>query len=378
MYQYQKTGRYFAQTAEGLEELFAKEATELGAKDVEKSFKGVFFTCTNEILYKINYYSRIATRIVAPLLTFDCHSTRYLYNTVSKINFSDFLNLKNTFAVFANVSGSIINHSQYASLCIKDAIVDQFREKFGDRPNVDTKTPDVWFHILINNNKAVLSLETSGGSLHRRGYRKNAVEAPMMENVAAAIIDLSGWNGEKPLIDPMCGSGTILAEALIKHCNIPAGYLRKNFGFMNMPDFDNEAWQIVKKNAEKKIKPLAKNIINGFDIDETAVQLARRNLSVLPGGNNIQIKKADFRNLELENKTIITNPPYGKRIGNNMKMEDFIKQFGDFLKQNCKGSKAFIYFGRRELIKSVGLRTTRKILLKNANLDGRLAVYDIY
>jgi len=378
MYQYQKTNRYFAQTAAGLEELFAKEAEKLGAENVEKSFKGVFFTCSSETLYKINYYTRIATRIVAPLISFDCHSTRYLYNTVSKIDFSDFLGIDNTFAVFSNVAGSIINHSQYAALCVKDAIVDQFRIKYDKRPNVDPKTPDVWFHILINNNKAVLSLETSGGSLHRRGYRKKTVEAPMMENVAAAVIDLSGWNGETPLVDPMCGSGTILAEALIKHCNIPAGYLRKNFGFMYMPDFNKNVWQDIKKSADAGIKPLSKSLISGYDIDEGAVKYARQNLSALPGGQKIEIQNSDFRDLKLQNKTIITNPPYGKRIGKNLQMEDFVKQMGDFLKQNCKGSTAYIYFGKRELIKSVGLRTSRKIPLKNANLDGRLAVYKIF
>jgi len=378
MYQYQKTNRYFAQTAEGLEELFAREAEKLGAEDIEKSFKGVFFTCAYDILYKINYFTRIATRIVAPLISFDCHSTRYLYNTVSKIDFSDFMNLDDTFAVFANVAGSIINHSQYAALCVKDAIVDQFRKKYDERPNVNPKTPDLWFHILINNNKAVLSLETSGGSLHRRGYRKNAIDAPMMENVAAAVIDLSGWDGETQLVDPMCGSGTILAEALIKHCNIPAGYLRKNFGFMHMPDFDKNAWQNLKKSAEAGIKPLSKNLISGYDLDATAVKFARQNLSALPNGQKVEIQNSDFRDLKLQNKTIITNPPYGKRIGKSLKMEDFVKQMGDFLKQNCKGSTAYIYFGRRELIKSVGLRTTRKIPLKNANLDGRVAVYEIY
>jgi len=378
MYQYQKTNRYFAQTAEGLEELFAEEAEKLGAEDIEKAFKGVFFTCGAETLYKINYFTRIATRIVAPLISFDCHSTRYLYNTVSKIDFNDFMGLHDTFAVFANVAGSIINHSQYAALCVKDAIVDQFRKKYGERPDVNPKTPDIWFHILINNNKAVLSLETSGGSLHRRGYRKNAVEAPMMENVAAAVIDLSGWDGEKPLVDPMCGSGTVLAEALIKHCNIPAGYLRKNFGFMYMPDFDSSVWENIKKSAEEDIKPLNKNLISGYDIDAAAVKFARQNLAALPNGQKVKIQNSDFRDLELQNKTIITNPPYGKRIGKNLKMEDFVKQMGDFLKQNCKDSRAYIYFGRRELIKSVGLRTTRKIPLRNANLDGRLAVYEIY
>ncbi|TYB90426.1 MAG: class I SAM-dependent RNA methyltransferase, partial [Kosmotoga sp.] len=301
MYQYQKTNRYFAQTAEGLEELFAEEAEKLGAEDIEKAFKGVFFTCGAETLYKINYFTRIATRIVAPLISFDCHSTRYLYNTVSKIDFSDFMNLDDTFAVFANVAGSIINHSQYAALCVKDAIVDQFRKKYGERPDVNPKTPDIWFHILINNNKAVLSLETSGGSLHRRGYRKNAVEAPMMENVAAAVIDLSGWDGEKPLVDPMCGSGTVLAEALIKHCNIPAGYLRKNFGFMYMPDFDSSVWENIKKSAEEDIKPLNKNLISGYDIDAAAVKFARQNLAALPNGQKVKIQNSDFRDLELQN-----------------------------------------------------------------------------
>jgi len=378
MYQYQRFNRFFAQTAEGLEDFFAAEAEQLGASAIEKSFKGVYFTASPEILYKINYFSRIATRIVAPLITFDCHSTRYLYNTVGKIDFTDFMKLNETFAVFANVSGSIINHSQYAALCVKDAIVDQFRNKFGDRPNIDTKTPDVWFHLLINNNKAVFSLETSGGSLHRRGYRKNAVEAPIMENVAAAIIDITKWNGENQLIDPMCGSGTLLGEALIKYCKIPAAYFRKHFGFMHLPDFDKSLWESVKNKAEIEIIPLPNDLIKGYDIDNIAVKYARENMNSLPYGERIKIGQSDFKNLSLTNKLIVANPPYGKRIGKHLKIENFVKELGDFLKQNCKGSTAYIFLGKRELIKNVGLRTTRKIPLKNANLDGRLAVYEIY
>lgn len=379
MYKYQEHPRYFAQLAGGIEDIGADEVTELGASDTSPSYRGCYFDADDETLYRINYLSRLVTRVLAPLTSFGCHSTDYLYRTLREFEWTDFLGVDDTFAVFANVSNSKIRHSKYAALRVKDAVVDTFREATGRRPNVDTRDPHVWFNLHIENNHATLSVDTSGGSLHRRGYRVDAGTAPMQETVAAAIIRLSEWNGETPLYDPMCGSGTILAEALMHICRIPAGYLREHFGFEALPDFQPEVWSRVREGADAEIRPLPEGMIGGSDIDPEAVQVARKNLMVLPEGQNVQLKVADVLGLEgFDGATIITNPPYGIRMGNRRRVEGLITSFGDFLKQRCTGSTAFLYVGERELLKHVGLRPTWKRTLVSGSLDGRLARYELY
>ncbi|UOD34362.1 class I SAM-dependent RNA methyltransferase [Deferribacteraceae bacterium V6Fe1] len=379
MYQFLKTNRYFAVVLDNLEQIAAEELEELGAAEINTKYRGVSFTASKETLYKIVYCSKIPTRILAPIITFDCHSTKYLYKTAKSVNWDDFLPIDKTFAIFSSVSNSLITHSQYASLCLKDAIADYFRDKYGERPNVKPKTPDVWFNLYINDNKATISLELTGGSLHRRGYRKNSLEAPMMENLAAGIIRISKWNGETPLYDPFCGSGTILAEALLKVCNIPSCYNRENLGIFYMPDFERKTFNSVKKCSLEDIKPLPINLISGSDIDKRAIQIAKENLRLIPHGEKVKLTVADFSKIKnIENSTIITNPPYGKRLGEKSEVNRLITSFGDFLKNNCKGSKAYVYFGNRELIKKVGLKTSMKMPLKNGGLDGRLTLYEIY
>jgi putative N6-adenine-specific DNA methylase len=252
MFTYQKSGRYFAQVAKGLEELGRQELHQLGAREIKPGYRGFYFSADRATLYRINYSGRILSRILAPLLRFDCHSDKYLYRTAAKIDWFALFSLKNTFAIRANVSHSNIKHSQFAAQRLKDAIVDRFRQETGKRPSVDTKEPDVLFNLHIQNNRATVYLDTSGGSLHRRGYRLQSVEAPMQEIVAAAMVRLSGWNGERPLVDPMCGSGTILCEAMMHYCRIPAGYLWKQFGFNALPDFDAGIWKKVKRQVDSK------------------------------------------------------------------------------------------------------------------------------
>ncbi len=379
MYAYQKTNRYFCQTADGLEELAARELEELGAAEVNPVYRGLFFSAEPATLYGIVYQARLVSRVLAPLLTFDCHSPKYLHKTAASIEWQDFMDLDTTFAVSAGVAESAINHSQYAALCLKDAIVDSFRDRTGRRPNVDARNPAVQFHLHIHKNVATIHLDLGGGSLHRRGYRVATVEAPMQEILAAAIIAYSQWDGERPLYDPMCGSGTLLCEALMHYCRVPAGYLRQSFGFERLPDFEPEAWQALRRNVDAAIRPLAKGLIAGSDIDAQAVKAARANLSRLPGGSQVALEVTGFQDLnELEDRTIVTNPPYGLRLGRADQIGPFVTEFGDFLKQRCKGSTAYVYFGKRELLKLVGLRSKWKKPLKNGQLDGRLARFDLY
>ena len=379
IYNYQMSNRFFAQIADGMEELGVDELTGLGAKDVKPTFRGLYFSADNEALYRINYTARIISRVLAPLLTFDCHSTDYLYKTARTIPWTELFSLNNTFVISANVSNSIINHSQYAALVLKDAIVDSFRDKYDDRPNVERINADICFNLHISKNKATIYLDTSGGSLHRRGYRQEAVDAPMQETLAAAIIRMSSWNGLTPLYDPMCGSGTLLLEALMHYCTIPSGYFRESFGFRFMPDFDEHTWNSVKQEADEKIRPLKEGLIAGSDISSQAIEMARMNSRNLPSGRNIRFSKLRFQDIEsIKDTTIVCNPPYGLRMKNSQDMGAFMTEFGDFLKQRCTGSSAYVYFGNRELIKKVGLRTAWKKPLKNGQLDGRLVKYDLY
>lgn len=284
-----------------------------------------------------------------------------------------------TFAIFSHVSQRHIKHSQYASLRLKDAIADHFLTKFGQRPSIHRTNPNVWINLHIENNKAVISLDTSGGSLHRRGYRDEGREAPMQEIVAAAIIRLSGWDGSRPLYDPMCGSGTLLMEALMVHGRIPSGLLRRRFGFEFMPDFDAALWREVKKTALDGIRDVPQDLILGSDISPGAVAAARKNASRLPQGDKIKLLVMDFREIEdWGERVIITNPPYGIRLGKDQDLVSLYKELGDFLKKKCKGSRAYIYFGNREFIPHIGLRPSWKKALKSGGLDGRLAKFEIY
>jgi putative N6-adenine-specific DNA methylase len=376
---YQQNQRFFAQLAEGLEEEGADELGRLGARAIRPAYRGVYFEADKAGLYRINYRSRLATRVVAPLASFTCHEPDYLYRQARLIDWKQIMGPEQTLAVFANLANSKIRHSQYAALCVKDAVADYFREQCGRRPDVARIDPDVWINVFIENNRAVISLDASGGSLHRRGYRREGLEAPMQETVAAAAIRMSGWDGTRALADPMCGSGTLLAEALMRACRVPAGFLRARFGFERLPDFDRRTWEAVKAEADGRMLPLAEGLISGSDISGQAVKAARTNCRMLPGGERIALTRSDFRKLEgLEDRVIVCNPPYGIRLGGRGGMEPFYKELGDFLKRRCRGSEAFIYFGDREMIKHIGLKPSWKKPLKNGGLDGRLCKYSLY
>jgi putative N6-adenine-specific DNA methylase len=379
MFAYQQHRRYFAQFSDGLEELGAAELKQIGARDIRLAFRGLHFEADREALYRINYQSRLATRVLAPLAAFPCHSPEDLYRKSKRIPWQEIFGVEQTMAVFANLSNSRMRHSQYAALCLKDAIVDHFREDCGRRPDVRRIEPDVWVGLFIENNRAVVSLDTSGGSLHRRGYRREGVEASMQETVAAAIIRLTEWDGDRPLADPMCGSGTLLAEAVMHCCRIPAGVLRTRFGFELLPDFDPDLWASVTSAAARRVRPLPPGRVAGGDIAPEAVETARANLGLLPHGDGVSIERIDFRRrTDLADRIIVCNPPYGIRLKQKDGITGFYRELGDYLKQRCRGATAFIYFGDREMLKHIGLRPSWKRPLKNGGLDGRLAKFELY
>ncbi len=379
MFDYQQHARYFAQVPDGGEEAASADLLALGAGDVKPGYRGVYFNAERDALYRIAYSALTITRVLAPLAHFQCHTPEYLYRKVRSIDWSAFFGNRNTFAVFATVSNSAIRHSQYAALTVKDAVVDQFREATGSRPSIDATEPDVWINLYLHANRATLSLDLSGGSMHRRGYRIESVEAPMQETVAAIMIAMTGWDGETPLVDPMCGSGTLLCEALMRYCRVPAGFMRERLGVEFLPDFERDLWRGLRKEVDNAVRELPEGLIYGSDADNMAVRAARANLSRLPGGRSVRVGRRRFEDIErIEGETIVCNPPYGLRIGRRDAMPEFIRAFGDFLKRRCTGSTAYVYFGKRELVKSLGLRPAWRKPLANGGLDGRLLRLNLF
>ncbi len=380
MYLYQQRRRFYAQTAAGVEELAAEELKRLGAKRVQPGKRGLIFSADPEVLCRVNYRARLISRVLAPLAEFPASTPEQLYLGAKKIDWTRLMTLDQTFAIFANVYRSQVSHSKYAALKVKDCVADMFRARYyGKRPDVDTQDPDLSIGVHILDDMATIFLDCSGGSLHRRGYRMDAVEAPMQETLAAAILDIAKWDGKRPLYDPMCGSGTFLAEAWLKAGNIPAGCLRKKWGFQMLPDHDRRTWIKVKLEEDNAIRTVRGGHIRGSDINPAAVEMTRHNVARIPTGDELRVRTMDYRDIDaIENSVIICNPPYGVRMQPNADMKGFMREFGDFLKQKCKGSDAFIYVGDKELAGELGLKPAFRLPLMNGGLDGRLMKFELY
>ena len=380
MFEYRKHRSYFAPCARGLEDALVEELGALGAEAARPRVRGVEFQAGPEALYAAVIGSRLAGRVLAPLITFDCHSDRYLYATARKLDWDAILTTRRTFAVAATVSNSRITHSQFAAQRLKDAVVDHFRERTGERPSVDRRTPDVLLNLHLSRDRATISLDVSGGSLHRRGYRIESVEAPLQETLAAAVIRMSGWRGEGPLIDFMCGSGTLLAEAWLSLNRVPPGWRRVDEPAPAvLPDFDAALWRRVVDDARAAHSPADPALVTGSDIDMAAIRATRANLGELPGGDDLVVRRADFREVSApEGATIVVNPPYGVRLKARAEVEALYKELGDHLKRRCCGTRAWILCGDTELVKRVGLRPKRRIPLWNGGLECRLIELELY
>ncbi|RLB94580.1 MAG: class I SAM-dependent RNA methyltransferase [Deltaproteobacteria bacterium] len=378
-YLYEKKSLYFAQISESVKDIAIRELKDLGAYDLKPVFRGVWFKATKKNFYRITYFSRLISRILAPLVSFECHDKDDLYKAARKIRWEEFLTPEKTFSIMANVSESEITHSNFAGLRVKDAVADYFRDRTNKRPNVDSKDPYIIINIHIHKNLATLTIDASGGPLHKRGYREESVAAPMQETVAAAIIRLSEWDGKVPLYDPMCGSGTLLCEALMMYCRIPAQIFRTGFGFERLPDFDAGLWEQIKKEARDNFKELEKGLISGSDVSEHSINAVKTNIMGLHFGSEITIEQKDFQDIEsIDNSVIVTNPPYGIRMGKDQNLNKFYENFGLFLRNKCRKSTAFIYFGEPKYIKKVPLSPSWKRPLKIGGLDGKLVKYELY
>lgn len=367
-----------AKTLYGLEDALVKELKLLGAIAPEKGVRSVSFKGDKGFMYKANLCLRTALKILKPIHKAIVKNEKDLYNTVYNIAWENYLNANQTFAIDAVTFSKDFTHSKYVALKAKDAIADRFRKVVGKRPNVDVKFPDLQINIHIQHKTCTISLDSSGRSLHQRGYRTDTNKAPINEVLAAGMLLLSGWDGQCDFLDPMCGSGTIPIEAAMIACNIPANINRKEFAFEKWNDFDADLFDKIVESSLNKARDF-KYTIKGYDRSFSAVRKARENVKNANLQDYITIVKDDFFETEKtsENKLhIVFNPPYGERLP--IDVNYFYSQIGNTLKQNYSNSEAWFITSNLEALKHVGLRPTRRIKLFNGKLESKLVKYDIY
>lgn len=370
--------KYTAKTMFGLEEILADELKELGAHNIEIGARAVHFEGNKELLYRANFVLRTALHIYTPIVEFSAFDKRRLYKKTKEQDWEKYIKLDQTFAIDSVVNSKFHTHSMYASLVMKDAIVDYFYEKYDKRPSVDIKNPDVRFHLHIDDQKVLLSNDSSGKSLHKRGYREKYAEdiAPVNEVLAAGMILLTGWIGQTNFWDPMCGSGTIPIEAYRIASNTPSQINREYFTFTNWDDFDERLWNKVKKEEIAKIKEPA-IAIYASDMNESRLANARENAK--DAAAEIQFEAKSFFNSPApqDEGVIVMNPPYGERLPID-EIREFYREIGDQFKTNCAGWNAWMISSNMTALKNVGLRPSRKIKLFNGALECRFHKYEIY
>ena len=367
-----------AKTFFGFEEILEKELFQLGAQNMVKGTRSVSFQGDKGFMYKANLALRTALKILKPIHTFKAHNEQTLYDGIQKIDWSDYLKVQQTFVVETTLYSEQFTHSQFVAQKVKDAIVDQFKAKTGERPSIDKDFPDLRIHIHIDRDFCTLSLDTSGVSLHQRGYKTATNIAPINEVLAAGMLILSGWDGNAHFLDPMCGSGTIVAEAAMIACNIPANINRKEFAFERWPDWDSELFDKVLESLLKKTREFHYTI-KGFDKAPSAVEKAKDNIKNANLEEYVSIGQADFFQSEKDVEGplhVVFNPPYGERL--NIEMERFYREIGDTMKQNYPGTNVWFITANLEALKFVGLRPSRKIKLFNGKLEARLVKYEMY
>ncbi len=370
--------KYLAKTHYGLEEVLAAELKELGAADVTILNRAVGFEGSKSLLYTVNHRSRLALSVLLPVSSFNIAGQKDLYNGAVAVEWDRFLNPEKTYAVTAVVNSPHFTHSGYVALVVKDAVADFFRRLTLARPSVDAKKPDILINVHISNNRVTISLDSTVVPLYKRGYRRGLSEAPLSEVLAAGMIALSGWKAEKPLVDGMCGSGTILAEAGLIACNIAPGKFRKNFGFMTWKDYDAALYRSVRFEAEKKERRSPVRIYGG-DISPEACRTAVVNIKEAGLQDTVEISERDFFSSPppAEEGTLIINPPYGQRIS-TPDMTEFYGNIGRVLKHHYEGYRAWILSGDQESLKQVALKPFKKFNLLNGDIECRFQGYELY
>lgn len=359
----------FITTTPFLQPMLVKELQAMGIPKIRQGLAGVFVPRDMRWVYKINYCSRFATRVLWPFAQFRCRDREDLYHGTFRINWAELFDLEETFAIDSNVTSNTLRHSLFAAQVMKDAICDRFRKERGGRPFVQVDNPDIQFNLFIHDGVATISLDTSGAALFKRGWRTKTGEAPLQESVAAALFDLANFSDTDILCDPFCGSGTLLIEAAFKLSHTPAGFCRDAWGFYKHPDFSEEEWSAVKAEADKAIIPLAKGRLFGSDKDPLAIEMCRNNLRKAGFEDAVSLSCKDIRSYfpDTPPTLILTNPPFGKRLKTSNELYDAL---GHFIKTRCTNScRASILCPDAALIKSVGLPILDKVPLTAGGLD---------
>lgn len=367
-----------AKTLFGFEPLLAKELRNLGAIDVKEGVRSVSFYGDKGFMYKANLSLRTAIKVLKPVTSFKVFSEDDLYREIKNIAWEKWMDANQTLAIDATVHSDKFTHSKYVALKSKDAIVDRFRDRTGERPGIDLDYPTLRINIHIEKEFCTVSLDSSGQSLHKRGYKSATNIAPINEVLAAGMLLHSGWDGQCDFMDPMCGSGTILIEAAMIACNIPPNLNRKEFGFEKWKDWDEDLFEKIQESVLKKVREFHFTI-KGYDKAPSAVQKAKDNIQNANLSEFISVEHDDFFKTEKQTERhlhMVFNPPYGERL--NIDMPEFYKAIGDTLKQSYPGTHAWFITSNLEAIKHVGLRPSRKIKLFNGSLESKLLKYEIY
>jgi len=369
---------YIAKTLFGLEEVLAEELRILGAPEVKVHNRAVAFSGDKKMLYRANYHLRTALKILVPIGEAEVRNEKELYNYIRTIQWDKYLGVNDTLAVEVALQTNIFKHSQYIAQKIKDAIVDQFRDKVGSRPSVDLDQPTLRINAYISNTILKLSRDSSGDSLHRRGYRYKQGPAPLNEVLAAGLIKLSGWNGKDHLVDFMCGSGTVAVEAALSACNIPPGDLRMNYGFQKWKDYESGIFNEILQ--EKKGTHENQNIrICASDVSPEAVKLAMRHAQNAGVLNMISFRTCHFKDFipPTPPGMVLINPPYGERVVQE-NLNSLYSQIGDKFKNDFTGYEAWVISGNAEAFKHLGLRPSKKIIIYNGQLECRFNHYSLF
>lgn len=361
----------------GLEPILTEEIKKLGGRNVEIKNRAV--NCVGDLgfLYKINYSARTAVKILVPILEFKAFNEQKFYEKIYRTNWSTFMSIGQTFAIDATVHSEKFTHSQFMALKMKDAIVDYFKDKFGKRPSVDAKNPDIKFHLHIDRDFVTISLDSSGEPLFKRGYRREQGQAPLNEVLASGMLQIAGWDGKGNFLDPMCGSGTLLIEAAMIAMDLPAQTFRKRFAFQNWKNYDEDLFKKIKEFRLNRVKEFTGKIV-GYDIDLKMLAYSRINIEAAEMEDLIEVRKQNFfdSKKDLFPLLMVFNPPYDERIAINQ--EDFYKKIGDTFKQSYPNTLAWLISSDLEAVKKIGLRPSRKVKLFNGKLETRFLQYEMY
>lgn len=372
-----KEFKIIAKTFKGLEEVVAKELVNLGADEVQIERRAVSCKGNKAFLYKANLHCRTASRFLVPIANFEAKNADEVYEQVKKINWELYLDLNTSFSIDSTVFSDLFTHSKFVAYRVKDAIVDQFSEKFGKRPSVSITNPDLMINVHIAQTHCTISVDSSGESLHKRGYRNSQTEAPINEALAAGMLLLAGWDGKTNFIDPMCGSGTFLIEAALIALNIPPGIFRKSFGFEKWRDFDKELFDELY-NDDSYERDFNFKII-GSDVSPQAIKVAEQNIKSAGLSKFIELKTVGINDVEIPegNWLMVTNPPYGERL----QSEDLFglyENIGRMLKFKFAGNQAWVISSDERCLFKIGLKPSQKIPLLNGDLDCFYCHYEIF